>query len=69
MACRAVMKRNGEKEMHAYVAAVRKQSAKQTGVVCPTCRQRAAMIDDNNPLMFRCPACGNMWRAEEPKKR
>jgi predicted RNA-binding Zn-ribbon protein involved in translation (DUF1610 family) len=32
---------------------------KRAGVVCPKGRQPLAIIDDRNPTMFRCPACGH----------
>jgi hypothetical protein len=34
---------------------------KKTGLVCPKCKQPVAVIDPINPLMFKCPACGNEW--------
>ena len=42
-------KRDGEKQMHAYVGTVRKQSAELTGLVCPPCRQPVGVIEDVTP--------------------
>jgi DNA-directed RNA polymerase subunit RPC12/RpoP len=36
---------------------------KSTGLVCPKCKQPVAIIDEKNPTMFRCPACGYEWTA------
>lgn len=34
---------------------------KKTGLVCQKCRQPVVIIDKDNPLLFRCPACGHEW--------
>src|SRR3954463_16602449 len=32
---------------------------KYTGLVCPKCRQPVASINEKNPTLFRCEACGH----------
>jgi len=59
---------DGEKDLLAYIAATRKQAAKLTGLVCPSCRQSVAVIEDATPpvIVLSCPACGHRWSGEEP---
>lgn len=60
--------KDGGRDLTAYVSATRKQAAKLTGLVCPACRQRVAVIEDDTPpvIVMSCPACGHRWSADEP---
>jgi len=42
-----------------------------TGLVCPTCRQPVAMVENRLPktVVFHCPACGKRWSTSEPDVR
>jgi uncharacterized paraquat-inducible protein A len=40
-------------------------SARKSGVDCPSCRVRLGWIDINFADPFRCPACGSMLRVPE----
>jgi GrpB-like predicted nucleotidyltransferase (UPF0157 family) len=47
---------------------LRKINEERTGLVCPQCRQRVAVIENRLPhtIVFRCPACDYRWGADEP---
>jgi hypothetical protein len=38
-------KRDGAKDLHAYVASVLKNAPKRTGLVCPSCGQPVAQVE------------------------
>jgi hypothetical protein len=42
----------------------------KTGLVCPSCKQPGAVIDNMMPgfVVLHCAACGNRWSAREPGK-
>jgi len=44
---------------------------KQTGLVCPKCQAPVAVIENKKKglLLFRCPACGHRWSADEPQRQ
>jgi len=61
-------KRDGAKELHAYVASVLKNAPTPTGLVCPACRRPVAVVENRvaHTLVYLCPACGHNWSASEP---
>ena len=44
---------------------------KHTGRECPACKKPAGMIEAVTPneMVLRCPACGHLWKAAEPKEK
>jgi transposase len=43
-----------------------KSNTGKTGLVCPQCRQPVAVIENQLPRVFWCPACGHRWSADAP---
>ena len=44
---------------------------KHTGLWCPACKKLVAVIEAVTPrvMVLRCPACGHLWKAAEPKEK
>jgi len=45
-----------------------RKEASRTGLVCPECRERVAVVEHEAPgtLTFVCCTCGHRWSADAP---